>query len=356
MKMNTIQFDTTTPIVSAHQPSVAFSGLLSGLVAGPVQSWGRLEVVGLFRAHGHGRADRSRYNSPLEWLKLVRVPHYGTMVLHSTATEGLTIVPMHVGFFQEGAQNHATSRVLILAAGESFEADDCFCIQQAQGGLLKEAQQRFLVLPLGLRAAALQKRGKNDYSRLWGEIDGYTRRFGVARGGHLERFLRPYFARLMPFRHAFETVAGQVGAAYFVAGRPVGVELSPNAAVWRDLAPILNIYCYGPAALLAEQADYPIARPALDVDGLTGLDDLADRLDRSRRQHAVLRSEAIGALAGADWSCHDESVRHGLTIRTIGWGSWAGQVVLDGSQIDYLSIFRDLPSRKSATIEPDLSV
>jgi hypothetical protein len=353
MTMNTIQFDTTTPIASAHQPSDAFSGLLSGLVAGPVQTWGRLEVVGLFRANG--RAERSRYNSPLDSLKLVRVPHYGTMVLQSTATEGLTIVPMHVGFFQEGAQNHATSQVLIVAAGETLEADDCFCIQQAQGGLLKEAQQRFLVLPLGLRAAALENRGKRGYSRLWSDIEAYTRRFGVARGGHLERFLRPCFARLMPFRHAFETLPGQVGAGYFVAGRPVGVEVAPNAAVWRDLAPVLNIYCYGPTALLAEQGDYPIGRPALDVDGLTGLDDLADRLARSRRQHAVLRSEALGALAGAEWSSHDESVRHGLTIRTIGWGSWAGQVVLDGSHVNYLSVFRDLPSRKSATIEPDLS-
>ena len=348
--MSLIPVDTTAP-TAAEQPATALPGLLSGLVAGPVQTWGRLEVVGLFRAGD--RPDRGRYTSPVECLKLISVPGYGTMVLHNTAADGLTIVPMHVGFFQEGAQNHATSRVLILQAGETLEADDCFCIQQAQGGLLKEAQQRFLVLPLGLRAAALQKRGTNDYSRLWDDIDGYTRRFGVARGGHLERFLRPYFARLMPFRHAFETVPGQVGAAYLVAGRPVGVELAPNAACWRDLAPILSIYCYGPAALLAEQEGYPTGRPELDLDGLAGLDDLADRLDRSRRQHALARSDALGALAGAGWSCHEESVRHGLTVRTIGWESWAGQVVLDGSDTLYLSVFRDPAPRKSETPEPD---
>ena len=326
-------------------------GLLSGLVAGPVQAWGWLEVVGLFRAGD--RHERGRYTSPVEGLKLIRVPRYGTMVLHNTAADGLTIVPMHVGFFQEGAQNHATSRALVLEAGETLVADDCFCIQQAQGGLLKEAQQRFLVLPLGLRAAALQKRGTNDFSRLWGDIDGYTRRFGVARGGHLERFLRPYFARLMPFRHAFETVPGQVGAAYFLAGRPVGVELAPNAAGWRDLAPILSIYCYGPAALLAEQEGYPTGRPELDLDGLADLDDLADRLDRSRRQHALARSDALGALAGAGWSCQEESHRHGLTIRTIGWDLWAGQVVLGESDTLYLSVFRNLAPRKSETPEPD---
>jgi hypothetical protein len=157
----------------------------------------------------------------------------------------------------------------------------------------------------------------------------------------------------MPFRHAFETVPGQVGAAYFVAGRPVGIELAPTAAVWRDLAPILNIYCYGPAALLAEQGDYPMIRPEPSFDDLIDLDDLVDRLDRSRRQHAMLRSDALGAVAGADWSCLDESVRHERTIRTITWESWAGQVVLNGSQMTYLSVFRDLPSRKLETIEPD---
>jgi hypothetical protein len=348
--MSLIQLDTSAP-TTASQPAAAFAGLLTGLVAGPVQAWGQLEVVGLFRTDD--RLDLGRYTSPVESLKLVRVPRYGTMVLHNSAPEGLTIVPMHVGFFQEGAQNHATSRVLILRAGETCEADDCFCIQQAQGGLLKEAQQRFLVLPLGLRAAALQKRGKNDFSRLWRDIDGYTRRFGIARGGHLERFLRPYFRRLMPFRHAFETVPGQVGAAYFVAGWPVGVELAPTAIVWRDLAPILNIYCYGPAALLAEREDYSTGRSAPDLVGLADLDDLADRLDRSRRQHAIARSEALGALAAAGWSCHDETVRHGLTIRTIGWESWAGQVVLDGSDMMYLSVFRDLPARKLETPGPD---
>jgi hypothetical protein len=243
--------------------------------------------------------------------------------------------------------------VLVLGAGEEFEANDCFCIQQAQGGLLQEAQQRFLVLPLGLRTTALQKRGTSDFARLWGDIDAYTRRFGIARGGHLERFLRPYFARLMPFRHAFETVPDQVGAAYFVAGRPVGIELAPTAGCWRDLAPILGIYGYGPTALRAEQEGFPVGRSVPDLDGLTNLDDLAARLDRSRQQHAVVRSEAIGALAGADWGVEDEEGRHGLTIRTIGWESWAGQVVLDGSDTLYLSVFRDLPARQSETPEPD---
>jgi hypothetical protein len=114
-----------------------------------------------------------------------------------------------------------------------------------------------------------------------------------------------------------------------------------------------RIYCYGPAALLAEQEGDPTGRPELDLEGLADLDDLADRLDRSRRQHALARSEALGALAGAGWSCHEESLRHGLTIRTIGWESRAGQVVLDGSETLSLSVFRNPAPRKLETREPD---
>lgn len=158
---------------------------------------------------------------------------------------------------------------------------------------------------------------------------------------------------MIHFDHVFETVPRQLGAAFFIAGHLVGVEVAPTVEVWRELAPILNIYCYGPAALLAEQEGYPSGRAALELDGLVDLDDLADRLDRSRRQHAILRSEALGALADAEWSCQEESVRHGLLTKTIGWETWAGQVVLDGSYTSYLSIFRDLPPRKPQTVEAD---
>jgi hypothetical protein len=145
-----------------------------------------------------------------------------------------------------------------------LEANDCFCIQQTQGGLLQEAQQRFLLLPLGLRRAAFEQRRTTGYSRLWGDIETFTRRYGVTRGGHLERFLRPNFKRLLPLRHAFEAEPGQVGAAYFIGGRLAGVELAPTAAYWQDLFPILTMYCYGPAALMAERKRWTTERQVVD--------------------------------------------------------------------------------------------
>jgi hypothetical protein len=332
----------TIPAAQSPAAAPAFGGLLAGLRAASFQSWGALDVVGLFPA---GDApDRTRFVAPLEAIKLVQVPRYGTMVLRNTADSGLLVVPMHIGFFQEGAQNHATSRVLILEAGETLTADDCFCIQASQGGLLKEAQQRFLVLPLGLRRPALERRDTNDFSRLWATIDQHNRRYGIARGGHLERLLRPYFPRLQPLRHAVETLPGQVGAAYFVGGKLAGVEVAPNAAYWQDVAPILTMYCYGLAAVLAAQRGQESARQPLDLDGLADLDDLARRLDAARRHDDDQHVETLCQLADLPWSADPDPAgeRHGLRVLTAAADDWRGQLVRDGADTVYLSAFRDV--------------
>ena len=105
---------------------------------------------GLRLAAGGNAEARERFASPEEHLELVEVPTYGSVVFRNTSQDTRLIVPMHVGFFQAGAQNHATSRVLVLDTGEALRVTDCFCVQAAQGGLLNQSQQRFLMLPLGL--------------------------------------------------------------------------------------------------------------------------------------------------------------------------------------------------------------
>lgn len=318
-----------------------FSGLLRGLKPVGLQSWGRLEVLGLFPANGSsGSAGRV---ASLENLKLVGVPSYGTMLLRNTSASGSLVLPMHIGFFQKSAQNHATSRVLVLGAGETLGVSDCFCIQAAQGGYLEEARPRFIMLPLNLRTRALETRYTDDYSRLWGSIEGYTRSYGIARGGHLERFLRPYFPRLVRYRHAFESLPGQVGAAYFVAGDLVGVELAPSAEVWSELWPILAIYCYGPAAVRAVQHRAQHRREPLDLEGLRDLDDLEERLRRTRRQELVARVEPVRQLSQHDWEATTEEDRHGFSVFTLRCGSWRGQLVRGGTETAHLSLFRTWP-------------
>ncbi|MHC4404284.1 MAG: ARPP-1 family domain-containing protein, partial [Planctomycetota bacterium] len=179
-------------------------------------------------------------------------------------------------------------------------------------------------------------------SRLWGEIDGYTRHYGVATGGHLERFLRPNFGRLLPLRHALETVPGQVGAAYFIAGRLAGVEVTPHEAYWQELSPVLAMYCYGPAALLAERRGYERVSEPLDLDGLTDLGDLADRLRDVRAREANGRADIVQELATLFFDQQVDEERHGLRVMTLGYDRWVGQAVRDGRQIVYASVFRDV--------------
>ncbi len=97
----------------------AFGGLLTGLSPGAVLSWGLLEVVSLRLVPGSDPGLRERFATPEEHLKPVQVPTYGTVVLRNTSKDDRLLVPMHVGFFQPGAQNHATSRALVLEAGET---------------------------------------------------------------------------------------------------------------------------------------------------------------------------------------------------------------------------------------------
>jgi hypothetical protein len=329
----------------AQVASPTLGGLLTGLEAGPVLSWGLLEVVALRLAPAEDLVGRQRFATPEEHLKLVQVPTYGTVVLRNTSLDHRLIVPMHIGFFQPGAQNHATSRALVLEAGETLPVNDCFCIQAAQGGLLQAAQQRFVMLPLGLRQHALTKRHTQGYSRLWADIDGYTRQYGLATGGHLERFLRPNFDQLLPLRHALEPVPGQVGAAYFVAGRLAGVEVVPHEAYWQELSPILAIYCYGPESLRAERRGYRRASEPLDLESLADLEDLAHRLRDVRAREVRQRADSVNELATMAFDQQMDEDRHGLRVATLGLSPWLGQVVRDGRQVVYASVFRDVLSQ-----------
>ncbi|KOR32962.1 hypothetical protein TI05_04000 [Achromatium sp. WMS3] len=315
-----------------------FTGLLSGLIPGKLQSRGLLEILALFPIQHNAR---SQFVPPLQNLKLVAVPDYGKMTFRNTTSKGLLILPMHIGFFQDGAQNHATSRAMVLDAQEDLTATDCFCIQETQGGLLDEANQRFIVLPLGLRPRAFVERDEEDFSRLWIHIENYTRKFGVSKSGHLERFIRPYFPKLQTFRHAFETEPGQIGAVYFIAGQLVGIEVAPNPEYWQDLWPILLIYCYGPEVFLAENLQSKSARTAMDLYYIEDLEDLRHELRASRRTDLKARIKLVAELSAFEWKHEVDRIQHKLRIVNLEHQEWAGQMVQKDSEILYLSLFRN---------------
>src|SRR5258708_2311750 len=271
---------------------------------------------------------REQFVSPLQHLKIVQVPKYGTMVLQNTAPKGIVIVPMQFGFFQAGARNLATSSVFVLQAGEQLKTTDSFSVEESQADFLK---QGFIIVSPALRQAAHQ-----------GDVNTYNYRYGTVRGGQQERLLRPYSPRLTSIRQAFELQPQQVGAAYFVAGKLVGVEIAPNAVYWQDIWPLLNTYCYGPAAMLAERYVQRSARRVVNLNGLVDLDDLAQRLEEKRNGLENNRIAMISKLSNLDWDYTVDKEMHGLSILNLQYGAWTGQMVREGAETLYLSVFRDV--------------
>ena len=90
-------------------------------------------MAALRPAPGREETDDEPFACPAKNLNLVSAPSYGTVVFQNRSMDQRLNVPMHVGFFQPGAQNHATSRALVLNAGETMEVNDCFCVPAAQG-------------------------------------------------------------------------------------------------------------------------------------------------------------------------------------------------------------------------------
>lgn len=346
MNTTTQHRSNETPVtfgVLSSRQEARLDGFLHGFTLSNHLSRFGTEILGIERVGSEKQVSASAVAN----LKLVNVPTYGTMVLRNESKERPMIVPMHIGFFQHGAQNHATSRVFILGAGEESRFEDCFCVQAAQGGLLQSTEQRFLMLPTGLRAAALRKQNSNEFGRLWDDIDDYTRKHGIARGGHLERLLRPNFAKLLPLRHGFESADKQCGGAYFIGGELVGIEVSPSSGYFRDLFPILSIYCFGPEALLAQRLGKSGQMFSPNIDAVSSREDIADRLKASREAHGADRHAAVQELLSRKWRMQNGEHRLGFRVSTIETEGWLGQAVYQEDELAYFSVFREQAAMKS---------
>ena len=143
-------------------------------------------------------------------------------------------------------------------------------------------------------------------------------------------------------RHALEVVSGQIGAAYFIAGRLAGIELAPNEIYWQGLAPVLAMYCYGPAALLAAQRGHELVNKPIELQDLRDMDDLASRLENVRAREMDDRTDSVEHLATLFFDQQVDEERHGLRVTTLGYKPWSGQVVRDDRRIMYASVFRDV--------------
>ncbi|MFD0575330.1 ARPP-1 family domain-containing protein [Dactylosporangium darangshiense] len=301
----------------------------SGFRLGTPQRAGTLTMVPVFGPAYPGIVP------PRSGLKLSRVVHYGQVELTNPASSGVAIVPLHVGYIQDAAQNHALCRSAFIAAGQTLRFDDACCVQESQGGYLAgRDDQWFFVLPVELRAAALRQRGVAQYSKLWSAIGSFNGRYGLPARGHLEQVLTRQRAGLTQFQSRLEPLDGQLGALFFVGGALAGVEIAPDPAYFAEVWTALACFAYGPAAWFsAGEPGEGAALSATSVDGL--------RAELAARRRGVA-DEVAERLARAAWQPGEpvEEERYlGLRLSTVDSGPVAGQYVTDGDRLVYASLF-----------------
>jgi len=274
--------------------------------------------------------------SPRDGVKLVRVDGYGTVVLRNPGSDGVAIVPLHVGYVQDGAQNHALCRSAFLAPGQEVRFADACCVQETTGGYLTERDQWFFTLPVELRARALELRGQGSYSKLWPTIQAFNRGHGLRSRGHLELMLAGKRAFLTQYRSRLELAPGQLGALFLMAGRLVGLEVAPNPAYFADVWPALVCFTYGPAAMRGRVTPAPAAPyEASTMDELVAARETQLRAELSRVRACV--DEAGRAWADPDVT--EEERYLDLRLSTVVGAGVAGQIVSDGTRPVYASLF-----------------
>ncbi|XRQ15040.1 ARPP-1 family domain-containing protein [Actinomadura welshii] len=283
------------------------------------------------------------FTPPRTGLKLSRVAGYGRVELANTAESGVAIVPLHIGYIQDRAQNHALCRSALLAPGQSLMFEDACCVQESQGGYLAGADQWFFVLPVELRACALQLRGVHGYGKLWDDIAALNARYGLPPRGHLEQILSRKRPVLTQFRSRLELQPGQVGALFFVAGTFAGLEIAPDPGYFAEMWPALVCFAYGVAAWHAEPppADpAPLETAPLEITGDGGgLDGVRGALERDRADRLARIAGRLADVPAGPAELHEEDRFLDLRLSTVTAPHLAGQIVTDRGRTVYASLF-----------------
>jgi len=305
----------------------------AGLIPGEAQHAGALSVVPLL---GNDLDNGIKFLPPFSGIKVSKVEGYGNIELANNAEEGLAIVPLHIGYIQQGAQNHALCRSGFLAAGQKVFFNDACCVQEAQGGYLKEKEQWFFILPLELRKTALHLRGKVGYNKLWESISKVNTLHGQKNRGHLDEIVVKLRNELNIFSNRFEAVENQRGALFFINGKYAGIEIAPSELYFREVfSPLLN-FCYGPAALKIEQKMDKSKSIPFNVNSLT---DLKIALKEKRKEKDLKLFESFSLATQKPIQLIPEEKFLNLELKTVEGNHLNGQVVVDDEKLIYASVF-----------------
>ncbi len=299
---------------------------------GMPQQSGTMTVLPVF-----GPDIQGKFVGPLSGLKLSQVRGYGNMELFNPSENGIAIVPLHMGYIQDKAQNHALCRSAFIAAGQKLMFEDACCVQASQGGYLEEREQWFFILPLQLREKALQLRGEEDYSKLWNEIEIVNQQFGLPSRGHLEQILSRKRAYLTQYQSRLELLPQQIGALFFIEDKLAGVEISPSSAYFQELWMPLVCFCYGVAAMYQEK-DVEVQKPLIPLCA-SNLQDLREQLNQSRLERQEQVRNWLAETPAQQFEIKEEERFLSLRLQTVTGNNFAGQFVEEEGRLVYASLF-----------------
>ena len=299
---------------------------------GMPQQSGTMTVLPVFGSNNDGR-----FVAPLSGLKLSQVRGYGNMELSNPAETGIAIAPLHMGYIQDRAQNHALCRSAFIAAGQKLMFEDACCVQAAQGGYLEGRDQWFFILPLPLRQEALQLRGKEDYSKLWDAISRLNEQFALPNRGHLEQILSRKRAFLTQYQSRLELLPHQTGAVFFIGHKLAGVEIAPNAAYFQELWMPLVCFCYGVAAMYQEK-DVEVNKSLVPFSA-SNLKELKEQLNQSRLERQEQVRNWLAQTPAEQFGIEEEERFLSLRLQTVTGKNFAGQFVEEEGRLLYASLF-----------------
>jgi len=318
-------------------PRLSIEEILRGTSTGRIQSVGCMGVVPIIQGE-----DRPEDFAPPNVEAGTR--NYGRVHVRNPADRP-TIVPTAAGWcVRQAAQDHAIASAALMKAKEIRDIGGAMCVQQNQGGLIRQDAHKFVILPAGMRNVALAMRHQSRYDRLWPVLHSFNRHLGVSGyGGNLVSFLKHYQKELDEFVAEFELVPNQIGAVVLVMDRVVGVEVAPNVAYWSVVWEPLIRVCYGALAIDAARRTpegyAPAYRTPLGIVG-TDLNAIAEALNDANAAMSRKVTAAVDAALAEPLLCNEtpDAQLESFQLLTAANQAFSGQIVKSGEAIRYASL------------------
>jgi hypothetical protein len=317
--------------------TVKVRDLLRGCEPGRLQSVGNMQVIPLLS----DLAD-DRFVSPAQGAR-VSTASYGTLVFNNPQDKPMLVPSGATYIVAEEAQNHALPHAGYVAAHGVKQFPTAMCVQQTQGGYIREGEHRLMLLPFPLREKAHRVRREVDFRRLWPAISEFNRQAGLAdagSGGHLEYFFERFKDDLDTFVAQFEPVPRQVGAIVLIAAKVVGIERTPSPAYFRSVWRVLVRECYGSLAVLeARRGAAPaVPRTRVPLRRATSLADLRAALAEVEAEEYRRIAALVEGVLEVELRRQPDEAGDGLAIDALGEAAFVGQLVRDGERVVYASL------------------